>query len=69
MLSFEITSVKEKVKGPTTVNQSIPIPIELLILLLSLKDDHSLHPRYLQHQKIMKHLNFENLEKVEVMLY
>ena len=33
--AFEIVSVKEKFIGPIAVNQSKPIPIELLILSLS----------------------------------
>ena len=33
--SFEIGCANEKVNGPTAVNQSIPIPTELLIPPLS----------------------------------
>ena len=37
--AFEIASDKEKLTGPMTENQSIPIPIELLILSLSLIEE------------------------------
>ena len=37
--ALEIVSAKVKFKGPTGVNQSSPIPVELLILLLSSIDE------------------------------
>ena len=40
------TSDKEKLNGPTTVNQSRPIPIELLILLYHLLMNHNQHPKH-----------------------
>ena len=36
---FEIDSVNEKLTGPIAENQSIPIPIELLILFVSSIDE------------------------------
>ena len=38
-LAFDILSVNEKLIGPITENQSIPTPIELLILSLSSIDE------------------------------
>ena len=44
VLAFDIFSVNEKLIGPITENQSIPIPIELLTLSLQLMLSHRSAP-------------------------
>ena len=65
--SFVIGCANEKVSGPTAVNQSIPIPTELLIPFLS-KELYSLHPIYLRRLQTSQHLHFERFLKSKVKL-